>query len=167
MYPWHPEQYWALSRYSITECAVMEIKHDEVRSEGVFFSNSFEKLKYIVSHLSERQKYFMLLGGNVDTHQCCWRGQGHTDSCALHALFKGCKFRVGTGQGERANPVGALLWRAGSVLGMTSFCNFFSSQDYDSSLLPCYGGQKCKRRWFLLNNLEIPSKTQNLQTFLI
>lgn len=55
MYPWHPEQYWAHSRYSITKSAFMELKHDQVRSEGVFFLNSFEKLKYIVSHLSERQ----------------------------------------------------------------------------------------------------------------
>ena len=128
MYPWHPEQYWAHSRYSITESAFMETKHDKVRSEGVFFLNSFEKLKYIVSHLSERQKYFTLHGGNVDMHKCCWWGQGHTDSCALPALFKGSKFRVGTGQ-ERANPAGALLWKAGSVLGRMSFCNFFSSHE--------------------------------------
>ena len=96
--------------------AFMEIKHDKVRSEGVFFLNSFEKLKYIVSQLSERRWYFTLHGGNVGTHRRCWWGRD--TRTAGHSVLKGRKFRAGARPRETANPAGAVDSWVGSGEGV-------------------------------------------------
>lgn len=81
MYPWHLEQYWAHSRYSIIESALMKIKHYKMRSEGsegFFFIRFIKKIKiYCFSSIRKTKiKNFMVHRGNVDTHKHCWRGAG-------------------------------------------------------------------------------------------